>query len=190
MAELKIDRSYRADTEDRHPRPLRLKYDGQTNHQPAFLEIDEAGRVRVGIDHEISGAMPISVWHRRDIRVGVNHDLTADDIDSLFDEVEPLLERIHAGHIIEWDGANHVGRLDEDAHEALGMLEQIAGEWEPTPCYDEGEDLVEQLPASAREWWEQLAPGQQDRYFELANVEGIDCALEQIETDMQSEQTD
>jgi len=181
-----IDRSYR----DLGDRPLYHVYPGQERPQDAFVQLGQGGEVCVGWSGEPSGNIPESVWHRQEIRIGVAPSLTADDIDDLLDEVEPLLKRVHAGHVIEWDGANHVGRLDEDAHEALGMLEQIAGEWEPTVCCDEGEDLVEQLPASAREWWGQLAPGQQDRYFELANVEGVDCALEQIETDMQSEQTD
>jgi hypothetical protein len=36
-----------------------------------------------------------------------------------------LLERVHAGHSVEWDGSNHVGRLDDDASAARDEIERI-----------------------------------------------------------------
>lgn len=35
---------------------------------------------------------------------------------------QALLQRICAGHAVEWDGNNHVGELDDDAQEALDTL--------------------------------------------------------------------
>lgn len=38
------------------------------------------------------------------------------------EEAVALVNRIHTGHSIEWDGSNHVGRLTDDAAEAVEDL--------------------------------------------------------------------
>lgn len=40
---------------------------------------------------------------------------------------DELLERVHAGHSIEWDGHNSKGRLDDDAAAASEEIEGVIG---------------------------------------------------------------
>lgn len=102
--------------------PLYHRYQNQTNAQPAYVELDEDGVVSASYNPEIGSphAIPFSVFHRRDLRWGVANairgDALADYLES--DEARALLERIHAGHDIEWDGNNNVGKLSDDAARA------------------------------------------------------------------------
>jgi hypothetical protein len=70
---------------------------------------------------------PISVWHGVVRRYCLSpytnaEDLTADINAGVFDE---LFQRIVDGSEVEWDGDNHVGRLNEDAREAEEELEKL-----------------------------------------------------------------
>ena len=80
----------------------------------------------------------LSEWHKRDIVVSlwkgemiVIHD---SDLPKIWDALKPLcptLRTIEDGHSIEWNGHNHVGRFEENAHEA----------WEEIDFYASGEGL-------------------------------------------------
>lgn len=70
---------------------------------------------------------PISVWHGVVRRYCLSpytnaEDLTTDINAGVFDE---LFQRIVDGSEVEWDGDNHVGRLNEDAREAEEELEKL-----------------------------------------------------------------
>ena len=114
---IEISRKYR---ESGKHRPL-FETDGW---QPlkAFLDLDEEGWVTIGPDEEY-GAIPEPVWHNRWIRFGVNNELTIEEIDQLLEEITPLLEAVHAGHWVEWNGSNHVGQLTEEAQQAKEAIE-------------------------------------------------------------------
>lgn len=103
--------------------PLHYRYPGQHSPQGAYLGIDP-GRRRAGwgVDTEIGGAVPAGVWHRRLIRVPCSCYLTAEQTAALGDELRPLIERVVAGHAVEWNGRNYTGRLDDDASEALDAI--------------------------------------------------------------------
>lgn len=102
--------------------PLYHRYQGQTNAQPAYVELDEDGVVRADYNPEIGPphAIPFSVFHRRDLRWGVANAIRGDALAYYLESAEALalLERIHAGHDVEWDGNNNVGKLDDDAAQA------------------------------------------------------------------------
>ena len=105
--------------------PLYQRYPGQTNPQPAYIQIDEDGNVSAGYSGETGNAVPSTVWHRRTlqwpVQPSVRGDVLADFLDS--PEIVALLERVHAGHQVEWDGNNHVGRLNDDAQAAAFEIE-------------------------------------------------------------------
>jgi hypothetical protein len=100
--------------------PLYNRYPRQTNAQPAYIALDEHGNVCAATDPEIGNGVPFDVWHRRALRwyipASVRGDVLADFLESA--EVVTLLERVHIGHSVEWDGNNHVGSLDDDAQSA------------------------------------------------------------------------
>lgn len=110
--------------------PLYHKYPREFNPQPAYIEMDEDGEVRADYSGEIGNAVPMYVWHRRTLRwridAAANGDSLADFLES--DEARALLERIHAGHEVDWDGNNHSGSLDDDAQAASDELDSILEE--------------------------------------------------------------
>lgn len=106
--------------------PLHHRYPGQIEPQPAYVEIDEDGEVSADYSGEIGNAVPMHVWHGRTLRVSVPSMIRGNALADYLGDAETLdlLERIHAGHNVEWDGSNHVGALTDDARAALKALER------------------------------------------------------------------
>lgn len=102
--------------------PLYHHYPRQMEPQPAYLEMDEDGEISADWNGEIGNAVPASVWHNRTLRWDVApaaRDGVVDGwLDGTDEHLAALLARVHAGHTVEWDGNNHVGRLTDDACEA------------------------------------------------------------------------
>ena len=114
----------RTDGLDR-PAPLYRRYPDQSEAQPAHIYIDADGEVAADIDGEIGGAVPMAVWHRRVLRVSCPPDVNGRALRDYLEGIgRPLLERVHAGHTVHWDGSNYVGHLDDDARDALDRLER------------------------------------------------------------------
>jgi hypothetical protein len=112
--------------------PLHLHYPGQTEPQPAFVQLWPDGEVEFGFEGNINGVSE-SVFHDRTVRVdGIDPHLSLEGIDKLHKEIRPLLEEIAAGHSIEWNGQNQVGRLTEEAQDARERLMKLFWEndWE------------------------------------------------------------
>lgn len=116
--------------------PLYKVYPRQNGPQRAYVEMDDKGCVSADIDYDIGGAVPMRVAHNRTLRWDVSPYANGDSLADLLDSelVRGLLERVHNGHTVEWDGSNMVGRLDDDAKAAALELEQIlspySGEYE------------------------------------------------------------
>lgn len=119
MGEIRISESYKED----EIAPLFLQYRGQLQAQPAYIELYEDGRVIVDASAE-KNSMPEVMYNGRARRYQVPNDLSVTGIDALLEEVKPLLQRVHDGRSIEWDGSNNVGHLTEDAIEAEEEIEK------------------------------------------------------------------
>lgn len=155
--------------------PLYRRFSGHYQPQPAHVCLDENGNVRADYCGIIGTGQPMDVWLGRTRRWSVNPEVNGDQIADLLesDKVRALLERVHAGHSVEWDGSNYVGRLTDDAREASDALGLIfedetrtvdgggvwgAGDWiDPLGADDllkKGEGLVdaaERLVAEAKD---------------------------------------
>jgi hypothetical protein len=134
--------------------PLYNHIPGQAQPNPAFVAIEEDGDVWA--DEARSGnGVPADVWHQRTLRLTVPADV---DGQKLADYLErggrALLERIHAGHEVDWDGSNRVGKLTDDARDAIEQIERemddlprvevwTASEW----LWGGNNDLQEHWPA-------------------------------------------
>jgi hypothetical protein len=106
--------------------PLYHHYPREVNPQGAYVLLSEEGEVSADWNAEIGNGIPSAVWHGRDIRIPVSPFVAGPDLADFlerFDRGRVLLERIHEGHAIAWDGSNHVGSLTEDAQAARVELE-------------------------------------------------------------------
>lgn len=43
-------------------------------------------------------------------------------------ELLPVFERLHAGHEVDWDGSNHVGKLSDDASQASDEIDSACNQ--------------------------------------------------------------
>ena len=105
--------------------PVYEQYDGQYQPQPAFIRMDEDGEIDAWVNGEINGT-PMRVWHGRTLTWRVPSNVRGDALLAFVKEHQPLFERVYLGHEVDWDGNNHVGKLDEDAQDANEEIEQAA----------------------------------------------------------------
>ncbi|WP_371099897.1 hypothetical protein [Streptomyces sp. PU_AKi4] len=109
------------------PAELFRHYDGQTEPQPAYIELDtQNGTLLATYNSEIGNAVPFTVYHGLDRRYGIPI-LTADAANRVMEEIAPLADRVIAGTTVEWDGNNNVAILDEDAQAAEEEIEKLLG---------------------------------------------------------------
>lgn len=130
--------------------PLYSKYPREFKPQPAYIEMTEDGDVSADYSGEIGDAIPMYVWNKRTLRWNIlpsaNGDSLADWLESA--EISALLERIHDGHTVDWNGSNYTGHLDDDAQAASDELDRILnGSWalpyDTTEVWDAKEWLAE-----------------------------------------------
>lgn len=145
----------------------------------AKLTLREDGRVIVSEDVRVGGDMtPIDVYHRRDLVwqiASARNGSCAVDVEALRDDLAEggvlsrLLDRVRAGHSIEWDGSNMVGRLTDDAEEAREEISYLIA---ASRRY-----ASDTMVMSAEEW----LCGQDDGGVVLGRLEiSVDATAEQI----------
>jgi len=122
--------------------PLYYQYPGQSRPQPAYIELAEDGAVTAGWSGEIGNAMPMRVWNGRTLRWAVSPYLSGNELAELIDELRPLLEQMHAGHTVEWDGSNRVGRLTAEARQASEEIRWRCEGAEPSRAAWTAEDWI------------------------------------------------
>lgn len=107
--------------------PLYHQYPRECMPQPAYIEMDEDGVVSAEWDVETANAVPMAVWNSRTLRFPLRPNISGHSLYDLVmgEKVMGLLERIHAGHTVAWDGNNNSGSLDDDAIEAQYALERL-----------------------------------------------------------------
>ncbi len=103
--------------------PVYEKYDREFQAQPAYIRMDEDGEIDAWVNGEIGNAVPASIWNGRTLTWRVPSNVRGDALLAFVKERQPLFERVYLGHEVDWDGNNHVGKLDEDAQEASEEIE-------------------------------------------------------------------
>lgn len=98
----------------------------------AHLWIDEDGKVSVGARTYYGGdGTPMDEWHNRTLTFTIASGGQVVSAAALGEalaeggEIAVLVERIIAGHSVEWNGNNNVGTLDDDAQGASDDLERL-----------------------------------------------------------------
>jgi hypothetical protein len=97
-------------------------------HRGAALTLDprdQTGELGATYGRSPSAGTPEAIWHGRVLRLWLPDDLDAEEARKFLEGAEgkALLDRIEAGHDVEWDGNNNVGSLDDDGQDALDALE-------------------------------------------------------------------
>ncbi len=101
------------------PHQLHCHYSGQTNRQDAYIALDiRDGEMWADYNAEIGNAIPMTVWHRLVLRWYMPPFLAA-TANRIMDAIAADAQRVLDGASAEWDGSNMVGRLDEDARDAV-----------------------------------------------------------------------
>ncbi|MDX3232566.1 hypothetical protein [Streptomyces sp. ME19-01-6] len=109
------------------PTELYRHYDGQSEAQPAYIELDtQTGTLSASYNGEIGNAVPFTVFHGLDRRYSIPV-LTADAVNRVMREIAPLADRIITGTEAVWDGNNTVAELTEDALAAEEQIEKTLG---------------------------------------------------------------
>jgi len=122
-----LDRSQYTDTapaiDDAYPRYVH--YQGQHEPQDVRLILTQEGTVYVDYDPIIGSGTTSDLHHDIDLAwSGIPSETTGAEINEFLRDVTPLMERVHAGHSVEWDGSNQVGRLDDDATKASDEIDR------------------------------------------------------------------
>jgi hypothetical protein len=146
-------------------------YDG--DQCSAFLLLDEDGNVSIDIRAPWGmNSFPIDEWHGRTQCWEISSAVHRDALRGAFSDtyILELLQRVHNGHSVEWNGNNYVGVLNEDAEEASDELEQ---------CFD---DLATWDVRSAYDW---LA----EEYID-ANLWPAGTTVQQVVADLKAEARD
>lgn len=92
----------------------------------ACLLLDEDGKVSTDTRAPWDRGTPIDEWHGRrriwKVPAGVRGYALCDVLSDT--HILELLQRVHNGHSVEWNGNNYVGALNDDAEEASDELER------------------------------------------------------------------
>ena len=103
---------------------LRHRYQGQQMPQPIFLELFPKGRaVKVDYNAEIGNAVPMETWNGLFRRYTIPL-MSRRNAVRLARTLRPLFERVCDGWTWEWDGNNHVGKINADAQDAEADIER------------------------------------------------------------------
>lgn len=183
---------------------LHCHYGGQYQQQTCHIELNlETGDLTAAYDPEIGGGIPRSVYCRRTLRWSIP-SLTATAANTLLAEIEPIAQRVVDGATIEWNGVDHVGRLDADAATAADEIETLCDadrfgpedlvtEWDAADYFGGGdrEEAIEQMGLTADSGDEDLRRMAQEARDEAAAcgqgyvvLAGIDEWLEDAREDL------
>lgn len=98
----------------------------------ACLTLDEDGVCDFEVTPPWDNATRAAIWHGRTRCWSLPGLVKSEALSELFSDADTidLLQRVHDGHEVVWDGNNWVGRLDEDAEEASDELERLCADLE------------------------------------------------------------
>jgi len=124
------------------------------------LSLDANGNVTVYARDFFGGdGTPVDIWEGRALEWGIRRRGDQSAIDAadvatdLADggKLRTLLERVHAGHDVEWDGSHMAGRLTDDAHAASDDIEGLLNEYRIDDSAPTVWDAYEWLTANGTE---------------------------------------
>ncbi|EMK02817.1 hypothetical protein LEP1GSC166_1852 [Leptospira kirschneri] len=134
---IEIRESYKSQT-----LPVYAK-DHEGRQLPAHISLNQHGKVFASHVDEI-GNVGYDVWKQIRLQWEIPTNISGWALDKLIVELKPLLERVHAGHTVDYDANNNiVVTLSDEAKEASQEIEtaisEIGENWLTTEGLDEEE---------------------------------------------------
>jgi hypothetical protein len=111
------------------PTELYRHFDGQSESQPAYIELDvREGTLLADYNSEVGNAVPFAVYHGFERRYSIPV-LTGEAANRVMREIAPLAARILADWNEVWDErrGNMVAKLGDDAQAAEAEIEEHLG---------------------------------------------------------------
>jgi len=185
------------DLPEDHP-SLYCRLPTQSDPQEVYIEMDSDG---VLSEEYAADVMSMEVWNRATLRLfEVPADVRVEFLKSFVKEHLDLIQKIHDGHVVDYDDGSPRGTLTDEAEDALDEL-QAAAETYDFPCWsimgpeeylaptrdDEIRDDVEQhgdVLRTAQVYLDECQ--EQDLWIEG----GVDALAEEIERRMQDMEED
>ena len=100
------------------PDALYCRYQGQSQPQDAYIEIDwREETIRADFNAEIGNAVPFAVWHGLRTRYGVPCGALPKGINELMDEFLPIVQEVAERYEEKWDGSSWVGGFRNDSED-------------------------------------------------------------------------
>lgn len=142
------------------PAHLFHRYSGESGPQPCHVEIDLTdGRLTCDYNAEIGrNCVPESVYNNRTLRIPIP-PLTTAAANALLTDIRGRVQEILDGATVDWDDANTVGRLNDDAADALDRLEKHIAALHPADD-DDPTTVIQEFPAE--QWRSDNAADAQD----------------------------
>ena len=110
-------------TDELHP--LYVQYDGQVTVQPTYIEFDlDSGDLSAEYSGDVGGGVPERVWDGEVVRYPIDPDLTADEINTLLDEIGPLAQQLFKERQRDFAGTIS-GRLVIVATDTVDPIQQL-----------------------------------------------------------------
>lgn len=149
--------------------PLYGKFQGQSRHQDAYIELDcENEYISADYSGEIGNAVPSKVYHRHILRFDITPYLNRKTIIVFLNSILPIAQEIVDGYDSEYNGHNNVGVFTDEAEEAITKLEWMCRDIEPeifiygineideyiSPIYEDMKSMIEdgKSPREIAEW--------------------------------------
>ena len=114
--------------------PLFCQYPREYRPQPAHVEMDQHGEVSAGYNPDPGRYSTTSDRaHGRTLAWSIEPHAKPGRLADLLREHAELFQRVHDGHILAWDGRNHIGYLSDEAQAASDDLERILRDFGADP---------------------------------------------------------
>lgn len=109
------------------PTELYRHYDGETDAQGAYIELDlREGTLLADYNGQVGNAVPEAVFHGLERRYNIP-TLTGEAANRVLRELAPLADRILADWDSEWNGQSTIAVLGDDALAAEEEIEKLLG---------------------------------------------------------------
>ena len=178
------------------PTHLHQQYPGQNNVQGTFVELDlETGRMEASYNPEIGNAVPVAVWHDRVLRFDLSGPLRGAVATELLHDLAPDAQIVLDRAEIDWDGNNHVGKLDEVGAAASARMEKIIAQYggdgdeiysvDADECFDADEkaEFVERFRSYAQTLIQGSDGHLTDRELQMENAPAYQAILDEFHDD-------